>query len=156
MGRARGRGDLLSPELDRYKPAVTKRVLLLASGLMWVAVGCMLVSLAVGWWAGEPAAPVAWLAGGGVLAALLVHHLGLLRVVDKNLDRILPAEGPRCFFSFMSWRSYLMVGAMMGLGAALRASPLPRPYLAALYLAMGLALLLSSVRYLRHFVRSLL
>ena len=145
----------MGSELERYKPAVPKRVLLLASGLMWVAVGTMLVSMALRWWAGAPDASTAWLVGGGVLAALLIHHLGLLRVVDKNLDRILPAEGPRCFFSFMSWRSYLLVGLMVLMGTGLRLSPIPRPYLAAFYLAMGLALLLSSVRYLRHFVRLL-
>jgi len=145
----------MGSELDRYKPAVPKRVLLLASGLMWVAVGTMLISMALRWWSGAPGSPTGWLAGGGVLAALLVHHFGLLRVVDKNLGRILPAEGPRCFFSFMSWRSYLLVGLMVLMGVGLRLSPIPRPYLAALYLAMGLALLLSSVRYLRHFVRLL-
>ena len=49
----------------------------------------------------------------------------------------------------MSWKSYLLLGVMMALGIGLRHSPLPKPYLAVLYIGIGLALVLSSVRYLR-------
>ena len=85
----------------------------------------------------------------GVAAALVVHHFGFLRIVDRNLGRILPMQGKQCLFAFMSWRSYLLIAVMMLLGIVLRRSPLPRPYLSIVYIAIGLALVLSSVRYLR-------
>lgn len=135
--------------LQRFKPAVSRHTLLLLAGLVWIGVGTMLLSLAIGWLrVGHPAHLPAFVAT-GVLAALLIHHLGFLRVVDQNLGRILPMEGKRCAFSFMSWRSYGMVALMMAMGIGLRHSPIPKPYLAVLYVGIGLALILSSVRYLR-------
>ncbi len=108
----------------------------------------MLLSLAAGWLR-EGHAHVFLLVAVGVFAALLIHHFGFLRVVDKNLSRILPMEGKRCVFSFMSWKSYLMVVLMMAMGMGLRHSPIPKPLLAVLYIGIGLALILSSIRYLR-------
>jgi hypothetical protein len=124
-------------------------VLLLFAGVVWIAVGAMLLTWAVGWLrAGHPLHP--YLLGGlGACAALCIHHFGFLRVVDRNLDRILPMQGRRCAFAFMSWKSYLMVVLMMTVGFALRHSAIPKPVLAVLYIGIGLALVLSSIRYLR-------
>jgi hypothetical protein len=69
--------------------------------------------------------------------------------VDKNLGRILPMEEKRCVFSFLTWKSYIMVALMVALGVLLRHSPIPKPYLSMLYTGIGLALVLSSVRYIR-------
>lgn len=138
----------------RFKIGVDKPVLLLLSGLMWVAVGCLLLGHAYSWLSVVPQSQrAALLAGVGVFAALIIHHFGFLRVVDKNLGRILPMDGKRCVFSFMSWKSYLIVVVMVAMGLGLRHSPIPKPLLAPLYVGIGLALLLSSVRYLRVFVR---
>jgi hypothetical protein len=41
---------------------------------------------------------------------------------------------------------------MIGIGVTLRHSPIPKPYLAALYLGIGGALILSSARYVRVFL----
>ena len=136
-------------KLHRLKPSVSRRTLLLLAGLLWIGVGTMLVSLAAGWLRESHSRHLSMLVAIGVLAALLIHHFGFLKVVDKNLGRILPMKGKRCVFSFMSWKSYLLVGLMMAMGIGLRHSPIPRPYLAVLYVAIGLALILSSIRYLR-------
>jgi hypothetical protein len=85
--------------------------------------------------------------GAGILIALLVYRFGLLKVVDKNIARLLPSEEKRCIFSFMPWKSYLIIPVMIALGLLLRHSAIPKPYLAILYIGMGLALLLSSLRY---------
>jgi predicted histidine transporter YuiF (NhaC family) len=136
-------------KLQRLKPAVSGRTLLTLAGLLWIVVGAMLLSFAVRWLrAGQSAHPYLLVAA-GVIAALVIHHFGFLKVVDKNLGRILPMEGKRCVFSFMSWKSYLLVGLMMAMGIGLRHSPIPKPYLAVLYVGIGLALILSSIRYLR-------
>ena len=133
------------------KPAVRRRTLILAAGLLWVGAGGMLVAFAVHWLAAD-AGVAAWrFALAGAVGALVIHHFGFLRVVDKNLGRISKMDKRPCAFSFLSWRSYLLVAFMIGLGAFLRHSELPKPYLAALYLGIGTALLLSSARYLRVF-----
>jgi len=132
-----------------FSPAVDKRVLLFLAGMMWVTVGLMLMRLS--WrWLSAPGVRGAWAyAGTGTAAALVIHHFGFLKIVDKNLGRILPMSGKRCVFSFMSWRSYLLVAVMITMGVLLRHSPIPKPWLSVLYIGIGLSLVLSSIRYLR-------
>jgi hypothetical protein len=72
-----------------------------------------------------------------------------LKIVDNNLGRILPMEGKKCIFSFMTWKSYIIVAIMVTMGVLLRHSTIPKPYLSILYTGIGLSLMLSSVRYLR-------
>jgi len=139
----------MATKRERFKPGVHRDVLLLLAGLMWVCVGIMLLSFSYSWLhASQEGAPFVR-AGAGVLLALGIHHFGFLRVVDKNLGRILPMEGKKCLFSFMTWQSYLIVGVMVALGVLLRHSQIPKRYLSILYIGIGLALVLSSVRYLR-------
>jgi len=88
----------------------------------------------------------------GFAGALVIHHFGFLRLVDKNLARIMPMEGRRCVFSFMPWKSYFLVMVMVLMGFLLRHSSIPKVYLASLYTAIGTALLFSSVRYVRSYV----
>ena len=139
----------MAPKRERFKPAVDRGVLLFLAGFMWICVGTMLLSFSYSWLhASQEGASFVWV-GAGVLLALGIHHFGFLRVVDKNLGRILPMEGKKCLFSFMTWQSYVIVGAMVVLGVLLRHSPIPKRYLSILYSGIGLALILSSVRYLR-------
>ena len=132
----------------KYKPAVPKKYLLVIAGLMWCGVGAMLSGMAIHWliiYEGNP-----WIfAVPGFIAALIIHHFGFLKVVHKNLGRIAELPGKPCVFSFISWKSYLIIFIMMTMGIALRHSALPKHYLAVLYLGIGLALFLSSIRYFR-------
>jgi hypothetical protein len=57
-------------------------------------------------------------------------------------------------FSFMPWKSYILITIMIVMGATLRHSALPKPYLAALYSAIGTALILSSIRYFRFLIQT--
>lgn len=139
----------MRPGFEKYKIGVDKRILLLLAGLMWIAVGLMLMKMAYVWLSAVGDHRAFPFAAVGVLLALIVHHFGFLRVVDKNLGRILPMEGKRCIFAFISWKSYLLIAVMVLLGVLLRHSHLPRQHLAIIYIGIGLALVLSSIRYLR-------
>jgi hypothetical protein len=140
---------------DKWKPGVPKSILLLVAGLLWFGVGVMLNTLAYSWLKIESSNYAYPAAGIGVLFALLIHHLGFLRIVDKNLARILPMEGRRCVFAFMPWKSYMLILLMISAGFILRHSPVPKKYLAVLYIAIGAALALSSIRYLRYLAATL-
>lgn len=135
--------------IDKIKPAADKRVLLFLAGIMWLGVGTMLLFLAYSWLSAFHVHGSFLFGGLGVSAALVIHHFGFLRIVDKNLARILAMEDKRCVFSFLTWKSYIMIALMVAMGAVLRHSPIPKPYLAVLYIGIGLALVLSSIRYLR-------
>jgi hypothetical protein len=138
---------------EQYKPAVGKRFLILLSGLMWIAVGGLLLNFAYQWLVAVKEGRSAFVfAAVGLLCSFIIHHFGFLKVVNKNLGRILPMEGKRCLFSFQSWRSYLIILLMVGMGIGLRHSSIPKPYLAILYIGIGMALILSSIRYLRVFL----
>ncbi|HUV49737.1 MAG TPA: hypothetical protein VMW78_01780 [Anaerolineae bacterium] len=133
----------------KIKPAVNKDVLLFLAGFMWFGAGTMLLFLSFSWLNAFQVHGSFLFGGIGVTVALIVHHFGFLKIVDKNLGRILPMEGKKCIFSFMTWKSYIILAVMVTMGTLLRHSPIPKPYLSMLYIGIGLALILSSVRYLR-------
>ncbi|MGB5984509.1 MAG: hypothetical protein WBG37_04325 [Desulfobacterales bacterium] len=138
-----------------FKPAVAKSVLLLLAGVAWFAVGSLLLSY-VWAWLPELALKAASIYGSiGVASALAVHHFGFLKVADKNIARIRPMVERKCLFGFITWKSYLLILVMVSLGSLLRHSTIPRHYLVSLYTTIGLALILSSLRYIRVFIHEM-
>jgi hypothetical protein len=136
-------------KLENFKPAVHKNFLLFLSGILWVGVGIMLCLFAYHWLRNFSGEHKVIYAGSGFIGALIIHHFGFLKLVDKNLGRIKRMEGKPCAFSFMSWKSYLIVLVMVTMGIMLRHSSIPKQYLSILYIGIGGALLLSSLRYFR-------
>ncbi len=134
--------------LHRYKPAVGRPVLLLLAGGMWTVVGVGLVHLAWTWLADLDFEQALLRFAGAGAASVVIAWLGFLRIVDKNLGR-LPTRGKRCLFGFISWKSYLIVVVMVAMGIGLRHSAIPKHWLAMVYIAIGGALALSSLRYWR-------
>ena len=130
-------------------------MLLFIAGALWLGIGILMNGMSYSWLKAQPlvSSLVAFLAG--FTCALVIHHFGFLRIVDKNLGRILPMAGRQCVFSFMTWKSYLLVLVMILLGVLLRQSPIPRLVLAVIYTAIGTALMLSSIRYLRFLIMTL-
>lgn len=140
---------------DIFKPAVTKRVLLFLAGFIWLCVGTVLLVFAYSWLSEAPGTISFLIFGFGVVAALLIHHFGFLKIVDKNIERILPMVDKKCLFSFITWKSYMIIMVMVTMGTLLRHSAIPRQYLAILYVGIGLALILSSLRYMRVFINEI-
>jgi len=134
--------------LQQYKPAASKAVLLFLAGISWTGVGIMLITWAIGWL--SPSNHALLFAAIGTVIGLVVQHFGFTKIVNKNLKRLLPLKKKLCLFAFIPWKSYLIIGVMITMGSLLRHSDFPKPYLAIIYLAMGLALALSSLRYLRY------
>jgi hypothetical protein len=142
--------------IKKFTPSVDKRILVLLAGLMWSGVGIMLIRFAVTWLSPLGISGAGLYYAAGFLAAMPIHHFGFLRIADKNLNRLLPLTDKKCLFSFMTWRSYIIVLIMVSMGIALRHSALPKRYLSILYNGIGLALFLSGIRYLRFFIMLLL
>lgn len=130
-------------------PAVNRSVLVLLAGAAWSIVGLVLIGVAVNWLVSSGGSIIVPLLIGAA-AGFLVYSYGFSRLARTNLIRIAelsPAKSKVCVFAFQAWRSYLIIMVMMLLGFTLRHLPIPRLWLAPVYLAIGLGLVLSSGLY---------
>lgn len=134
---------------NRIKPAVSKYLLIALAGLMWSTAGVMLCSMAYYWLKGVDWLTALPLGLFGIILSLAAYGFGFSGIAQKNIDRIclLPERG--CIFAFQAWKSYLIIACMITLGIILRHSPIPKHYLAIVYMTIGGALLLSSLHYYR-------
>lgn len=128
-----------------------KEYLLLPAGFMWMGVGIMLCVMAFRWLVSTPQ-PVPF-AVAGIAAGIVAYRFGFVTIAQKNIDRIEALPGKRCFFSFITFRSYLLVIVMMTLGITLRHSSIPREWLSVIYSCIGLGLALSSIRYFKWYLK---
>jgi hypothetical protein len=143
-------------EIRKISIQADKSFLIFLAGLMWCGVGVMLVRYAVSWLSLCSGKEQLLFYSVGFLAAMPIHHFGFLRIADKNLNRLLPLKGKQNLFSFMTWKSYIIVVIMVSMGIVLRHSSIPKRYLSILYNGIGLALFLSGIRYFRNFFKLLL
>ncbi|UCF59927.1 MAG: hypothetical protein JSV37_09175 [Anaerolineaceae bacterium] len=133
--------------LERWKPALPRIWLYLLSGLMWSAVGLMLCTLAYGWLIQVEVLNALLLAAAGILLGTVIYRFGFLGLAIKNINRIHLLPEKACLFAFQEWKSYPLIAVMIALGITLRHSPIPKPYLAVLYIGIGLGLFLASLQY---------
>jgi hypothetical protein len=130
-------------------PAAKRPTLILWAGIVWTITGAALIIVSFAWLDSSPAGRAVSLTA-GLLAGLAIYHFGFSKLADTNLERIrsqAPGKERVCIFAFQNKRSYYMIGIMMAAGYTLRHSPIPKIYMAPAYAAIGLGLVLSSVRY---------
>ena len=106
---------------------------------MWSGVGLMLCNLAYGWLRPVAFPQVLWMTLAGALLASAIYYFGFSKLAKKNIRRITAMAGDKvCIFAFQEWTSYPLVVVMIGLGLSLRnLLPIPKPYLAVLYIGIG-------------------
>jgi hypothetical protein len=135
--------------MQSLTPAADKRWLLLLAGLMWSGVGLMLCNLAYGWLKPVEVGEAMWKALAGILLALAIYRFGFSKFADKNIRRIDNYVNDKvCIFAFQEWTSYPLVVVMVSMGIGLRKfSPIPKPWLAIMYIGIGGSLFLASFHY---------
>ena len=139
--------------LRKCTPSVSRHWLFFAAGAVWCGVGIGLITAAALWLYASPW-PVSGLVAAGALAVgFLVFRFGFSKIASKNILRIGSRPDKICIFAFQAWRSYILVVFMMLLGYVLRHLPFPKMLVAAIYLVIGAALLLSSSLYFEQFFR---
>ena len=144
---------MLKERIEELKPAVKKKYLILLAGLAWLGVGIMLAKKAFHWFV-EINDKILLYSLIGFTFALIFHHFGFLRIADKNIKSIEEMEGLRCIFSFIKWKSYVLILVMISFGIVIRHSSLPLQDIGIIYLTIGLSLVFSSIRYFRFFLKS--
>lgn len=146
----------MNNKLKKFDPAVDKRILIVLSGAIWTFVGIILCNLALNWLLDSAGEDLPLFAGAGIVAALLIGYFGFLKIVNKNIDRIIAKPSKVCIFAFQPWKSYLIVIIMITLGIFLRSSPVPKKYLSIIYSGFGGAMILSSLKYYWVFIKMLI
>jgi len=134
--------------LEKLNPAVDKKYLLLTAGLMWCGVGVMLISFAASWLNHYEGRGKILFYAAGLLAGMPIHFMGFMKLAQKNIARLMALQGKKCIFSFITWKSYLIIIIMVTLGITLRHSSIPKQYLSILYNGLGIGLFFSGVLYI--------
>jgi hypothetical protein len=137
--------------LYKFNPAVPRNWLLVLAGLLWTSVGFYLCFLAYGWLNAIHDRSATLYGASGILVAFAWSRLMFGKTATKSVNRISLLPERTCLFAFTAWRGYAMITVMIATGILLRNSALPRQYLAALYIAMGGALFLSSFVFYRSY-----
>ena len=116
---------------------------------MWSGMGIMLVAFASNWLGIVYSWTVLLLILAGLLLAAGIYFLGFSKLASRNVQRIVNIPKERvCLFAFQKWTSYPLVLVMIAMGIYLRLySPIPKPYLAILYIGLGASLFVSSFQY---------
>jgi len=139
--------------MEKLKPQVSRHWLFALAGVMWTGVGVMLIWRA--WtWLSQMDAIWFWgiLLSGGIIA-ISFYYFMFTKTVRKNILRICGLPDPVGILAFNSPKGYVLIVFMIGLGIALRHSPLDRRILAVVYVGMGGALFLASLHFYHQFIR---
>lgn len=130
---------------------MSRKTLRQTAAVLWAGAGVILLVRALPWLAA--AGQMGWAVGIGSLGlGFLKSRLIFVPLASRNIERIealSPHKEKICVFAFQALQSYLIIVLMIGLGIALRLSPLPRLVLGGVYTAIGSALLLTCPRYLQ-------
>ena len=133
---------------------VGRRWLFEIAGVIWTAVGVLLVGYAVVWLAPVSPLLIVGLALAGLVVATVFVRFVFSPIVNKNIARLEAGPSRASAFAFQGWKSYIVTIFMVGLGITLRHSSIPKPWLAIVYEGIGVALLITSVPYHRRFARA--
>ena len=141
--------------LIKYKPAVSRRTLLLIAGCAWSIAGGVLITRAL-------------------IQLFTINHLLILDIITgviigigfylllfakiskKHITRItlIKVDNP-CFFSFFNFRSYIMMTIMITGGITLRKLDIiNHEILYTFFLMMGFPLLISAYRFFFSYVKN--
>jgi hypothetical protein len=128
----------------RLTPTAPARAQILIAALMWTLAGaCLCIAGAVWALGAHWRHAIAALAIAAIVGALKARFF-LDKTARRIVRRIAERGDGRCVGGFLSWRSWLLVAAMVLLGRLLRMSPLPVAWRGAIYFAIGAALMIAS------------
>jgi hypothetical protein len=140
--------------LEKIKPGVKKRSLLLVAGCAWTLAGGILITRSLTFLIGYNHY-LAIEIGLGIIFGLFFYMLLFARISKKHITRIklIEVDNP-CFFSFFNFRSYFLMSIMISGGITLRLSGLIRPVIIySFFLCMGIPLVVSAWRFFYSFAK---
>ena len=138
--------------LNKFKPSVNKKHLILISGIMWSGVGVLLNWIASKWLPAFEQWQIIFTYSIGIVMGIIIATFGFSKLAKKNRDRIMGYPDKVCLFAFQRWQMYFLIVFMMSMGIFMRSSGfIPKYLLAPVYVGIGLALFLGSFVYYKSF-----
>ena len=141
--------------LEKFKPSVNKRTLLLVAGCVWTLAGGILISRALlELWSIHHYLWAELLIG--IVLGTIFYLVLFARISKKHITRItlITIDNP-CFFSFFNVRSYIMMTIMITAGITLRKLKIiNHEILYTFYQTMGIPLLGSAFRFFSGFKKN--
>ncbi len=138
--------------LNKFKPSVNKKCLILISGIMWSGVGVLLNWIASKWLPAFEQWQIIFTYSIGIIMGLIISSFGFSKLAKKNSDRIMEYPEKACIFGFQRWQMYILIVIMMSMGIFMRTTTfIPKYLLAPVYVAIGSALFISSFVYYKNF-----
>jgi hypothetical protein len=131
----------MDQKLLQLKPGAPRSAHLFLAGSIWFFVGIFLMLRGSLWLYGIDKI---WILIPGVVIGTLKALFMLERTANKNIRRIVEGGSGKCLGGVYSWKTWLLVFLMMGMGCLLRNSSLPKEFLGLFYVAIGWGLLFSS------------
>lgn|SRR5450830_906341 len=141
--------------LEKIKPGVQKRTLLMIAGCAWSIAGGILISRSLIHLIGVNHL-LAMELGIGIVFGSFFYLLLFARISKKHITRInlIEIDNP-CFFSFFNFRSYLLMAIMISGGITLRLSGLVnQEIIYTFFLCMGIPLLVSAWRFFYSYAKN--
>jgi len=131
-----------------WKPGIPKKYLLFVAAFIWTIAGGMLMFRGFSFLKFNTS-EIIIKESVSMLAGIIFYKLMFSKISFKHIQRILNIQIDRpCFFSFFNWRSYFLMTIMITFGLTLRLSGIvPLNYLSLFYVAMGIPLFLSAIRF---------
>lgn len=131
---------------DRYKPAVSKRVLCFTGAALWAFAAYRVLKITFR--AISLTDVPAWIVViSGLLGLYIFFSLVFKKVTRRNVQRIyaLKSEKP-CIFAFIGWKTYLIIFFMIGLSVLVEQFKLMPDWIEGIFfIALGGSLLLSAM-----------
>jgi len=127
--------------ITHLKPNASLKTRIFMAALLWSGIGLMLIirgMLAI------VETPYDWLIPVALLAGLFKSWAVLDRVAVKNMVRIIEKGEYSCLGGIYSWKTWILVVAMIILGKLLRSSSIPTWLVGSVYVAVGWSLFWSS------------
>lgn len=140
--------------LNKFKPSIKKKYLILISGLLWNGAGIFLNVIALRWITQLSKMQIFTSYVVGIFLGLSISKFGFSKLAKKNIIRINSYSETVCVFAFQRWKMYFLIVFMMSLGIFMRTTSLiPKYLLLPMYIGIGTALFISSFVYYYNFVK---
>ncbi|MBT7311256.1 hypothetical protein HN843_05795 [bacterium] len=128
----------------------SRKTLLKLAGIMWICVGGLLLTRAVGWLRfGSPEQAILSVSA-GILLGIILYRKVFNVLTDKYIDRINCLPEKTFVLLCFAPKSWVMIVLMSSMGILLRNSSIPKLLLTTPYIMMTICLIAGGVQFVKN------